>query len=250
MRPSYLRGLTARKSGAESIERRGRRVVVGDVGTVSEAIPDAGPIDDAAGPNLAGDHDSLAGRNDPDGAVPGGGPGALADDIGAAIRMAHRCGSRRKHDRPDRCGTDEVDVAGCLGRALPVPQVVRPVVLLNRRLSCGINRHDVGDVPARPGATLPAVPDSDRTDGWMGVDDVADGGRGRVPRPAIPEERRLTVGALQSRSVKDDPLLAQSKCSEGRAIARVEAPPIQQVRGAAIRIIVDPGGAHGYRRNP
>src|SRR5213080_2944471 len=202
MRPSYLQGLTARKSGAEAIERRGRRVVVGHVGPVAQPVPNPSPVDDAAGPNLADDHDPLARSNDPHGAIPGGGPGALPDDIRGAIRMAyrHRRSLWRKHHRPGR-RAHEMDVAACLGRALAVPQIVRPVVLFNDRIARAIHCHDVRDMATRPGTVLSAVPDGHRANGWMGIDDVADRCGGRVPRSAIPEERRLAVRALQGRSM-------------------------------------------------
>src|SRR2546422_2238602 len=122
MRPSYLQGLTARKSGAEAIERRGCRVVVRHIGPVTQAVPNPGPVDDAAGPNLAYDHDPLARRNDPHGAIPGAGSGALADDIGGAKWMTHRhCRTPwREHHQQGHCA-HEVDVATCLRPALPVP---------------------------------------------------------------------------------------------------------------------------------
>src|SRR5207249_8477595 len=131
MRPSYLQGLTARKSGAEAIERRGRGVVVRHVGPVAQPIPNPGPVDDAAGPNLADDHDPLARRDDPHGSIPGGGPRALADDIGRAIWMPHGLCRRLGRDRDwlRQRDADKVDVASSLSRALPVPQIVRPVVL-------------------------------------------------------------------------------------------------------------------------
>src|SRR2546422_10639242 len=97
---------------------------------------------------------------------------------------------------------------------------------------------------APPGTIFSAVPDGHRANGWMGIDDVANGGGRRIPRPAIPEERRLAVRALQGRAMKDDSLLAQSKCGEGRTVPGIEAPAIQQVGGSPIGIIVDPGGAH------
>src|SRR5207244_478586 len=126
----------------------------------TESVPDPGPVDDAAGPNLADDHDPLACGDDPHGAIPGGRPRAFADDIGGAIWMAHRQpGSLwRKHDGTCHRDADEVDVAACLGRALPVPQIVRPVVLFDDCFAGGVHGHDVGDVAAPPRTILPAMP--------------------------------------------------------------------------------------------
>src|SRR2546430_15888038 len=144
MRPSYLQGLTARKSGAEAIERRGRGVVVRHVGPVAQPVPNPGPIDDATGPNLADDHDPLTRSNDPHGAIPGGGPGALPDDIRGAIRMAHRHRRSlwRKHHRPGR-RAHEMDVAACRGPALGGPAIVRPDGLFSLPNSPGLPLQDL-----------------------------------------------------------------------------------------------------------
>src|SRR2546430_12802979 len=103
-----------------------------------------------------------------------------------------------------------MDVAACLGRALAVPQIVRPVVLFNDRIARAIHCHDVRDMATRPDTLLSAVPDGHRANGWMRIDDVPDRCGCRVPRPAIPEKRRLPVLALQCRSMEHHPLLAQS----------------------------------------
>src|SRR5207247_7437674 len=54
--PPYLQGLTARKSGAEAIERGGSRVVVRHIGLVAQAVTNSIPADDAARPNLGHDN--------------------------------------------------------------------------------------------------------------------------------------------------------------------------------------------------
>src|SRR5205807_1388960 len=208
--PCWL-ALAAREPGTKAIECRRRRVVVGHIAPVAEPIPDGGAVDDAAGANLADDQDARAGGQDAQGAIGGAGTGALPDDIGGRIPVSGRLrgpGRHREHDRPNR-RSDKVDVARRANRTLSVAQIVGPVVFLNDRVAGTVDRHHVGDVTAPPGTALPAVPDGHRTDGRMGVDDVADRCRRRIPRAAIAEERGLPVRTLQRSAVKTDPFLAQ-----------------------------------------
>src|SRR6266550_346318 len=82
-------------------ERGRRRVVVGYIRTVAQAVPDAGSVDDAAGPSLAHDHDRLPRGQDAQCAIARAGAGALPDDVGRTVRMSYwrrrlrRCNRRR-----------------------------------------------------------------------------------------------------------------------------------------------------------
>src|SRR5437868_10270657 len=213
--PCWL-ALAAREPGTEAIECRCRRVVVGHVAPVAEPIPDGGAVDGAAGANLADDPDPRAGSQDAHCAICGAGTGALPDGVGGRIPTSgwlRGRGRDRKHDRPHR-RPDEVDIAMRPHRALPVPQIVAPVVFLNDRVAGAVDRHHVGDVTAPPGTALPAVPDGHRTNGRMGVDRIADRCRRRIPRAAVAEERGLPVRTLHRRAVKTDPFLAQSERRE------------------------------------
>src|SRR5207302_9803171 len=97
-RPSFCwLALAARKPGAEAIECRRRRVVVGYVGAVAEAVPDRGAVDDAARADLADDHDPAAGREDADCPIARAGAGALPHGIGCGVEVSQRlCLLRRR----------------------------------------------------------------------------------------------------------------------------------------------------------
>src|ERR1700694_3259623 len=244
--------LAARKTGTEAVERRRRRVVVGHIGAVAETVPDSGAVDDAAGADLADDHDPMPGRQDAQRAIAGAGTGALPDGVGCEVRVPGcwgRRGRRWHQARPYRRRRDEVDVAMRPDRALSIPQVVGPVVFLNDRVAGGVDRHYVRDMAAPPGTVLPAVPDGHGTDSRMAVDDIADRCRRRIPRSAVAEEGGLSIRALQRRAVQANPFLAQPERGERRAVPGVEAPGIQFVDRPAVGIVIDPGGADRQRRD-
>src|SRR6202165_1219888 len=163
--PLLCRNLAARQSRTQAIERRRRRVVVGDVGAIAEAVPDRRAVDDATRANLADDHDPMADRPDAPHGIAGAGSEALPYGFRRVIRVPGP--SRRLGGIRDRLNhrSDEVDVAGRLHRALPVPQVVGPVVFLNDCVPRGVAAHPVRHVPAPPRPALPAVPDRYRTNG-------------------------------------------------------------------------------------
>src|SRR6202521_5983649 len=237
--------LAARKTGTEAVEGRRRRVEVGHVRAVAETVPDCRAVDDAAGAHLADNHDPLAGLQDAQRAIARAGTGALPDGVGCEIWMSCRLSRRGRHRKRDRpyCERGEVDVARCSDGALPVPQVVGPVVLLNGRVACGVDGHDVRDVAAPPGTALPAVPDGHRADGRMTIDDIADRCRGRIPRSAVAEEGGLPIRALQRRAVEAAPFLAQPKRGERGAVPSVETPGIEFVDGPAVGVVIDSRGA-------
>src|ERR1700694_3757621 len=178
--PLLCRNLAARQSRTQAIERRRRRVVVGDVGAIAEAVPDRRAVDDATRANLADDHDPMADRHDAQHGIAGAGSEALAYGLGRVIGMPgpwRRLAGRRIRDRLNH-RTDEVDVARRAHGALPIPQVVGPVVFFNGRVARRVDGHYIRNVAAPPGTGLPAVPDGHCTNGRMAVDHIADRCRG------------------------------------------------------------------------
>src|SRR5919201_4549273 len=249
--PLICRDLAVRDARAEAIERRRGRVVVGDVGAVTQAIPDRGSPDDARRPYLADDHDSLPRRQYAQCAITRSRTRALSKEISGAKGVADRLRWRRRRigDRLHGRARFKVNIAVRPYRSLTVPQILRPVVLFDRRVPRPIDGHHIRDVSAGPGSVLPTVPDRHGTDARSAVDPITDGSRGRIPAAAVAEEGRLPARACQRRAVEDDPLLAESECRERRAVSGIEPPGIQPVGRPAIRVVVDPGGAHRDRRD-